>query len=95
MIQSVHDLQAQIQAFVSLGLWRGRGAVHGAALGWADDAGLVAGVVYHNWDDASGVIELTAYSTRCDWLNKDRLRAVFFISVRSAWLPHGGGADRS
>jgi len=37
----------------------------------------VAGVVYHNWNPESGTIELSAASTRRDWLNKNNLLTVF------------------
>jgi RimJ/RimL family protein N-acetyltransferase len=70
-----HDAVA---AFVSNGLWgenRGFGACK--AVGFVDGDKLVAGVVFHNYEPWSGVIELSAYSTKRKWLTKERLKAIF------------------
>lgn len=66
-----------IQAFVSLGLWGDlRGVGDCQAVGFYDGKDLVAGVLYHNFDPDAGVIEMTAYSARRDWLTKDRLQSI-------------------
>lgn len=78
MIRKILDRPEAVAAFVSDGLWgdqRGFGPCKG--IGFADGDRLIAGIVYHNYDPWSGVIELSAYSERRDWLSKDRLRAVF------------------
>ena len=66
-------------AFVENGLWAGKrqfGAC--TALGFANEQeGLVAGFIYHNYDPAAGVIEVSGYSTRRDWCNKRRLKTLF------------------
>ncbi len=54
-----------------------RGWSNGSAIGFADDGLLVAGVVYHNWSPETGVIELSAASTQRNWLNRERLKAIF------------------
>lgn len=79
MIVPAHGYQDEINAFVSNGLFGdGRGFGPNQCMGWATETeGLVAGVVFHNWHPDDGVIELSSYSTCRDWLNKDRLRAVF------------------
>lgn len=67
-----------VAAFVSLGLWDDlRGVGECQAVGFAGPGGLVAGVLFHDWVPEAGVIELTAYATRRDWLTKDRLRTIF------------------
>lgn len=74
----VYDHSEAVQAFVSRGLWgdlRGFGPAFG--LGFADESGLTAGVVYHNYQPDAGVIEISAYSDRRDWLKRDFLRAIF------------------
>lgn len=64
--------------FVEWGLWRGKRRFGpSTALGFADDTGFVAGIVYHDYDPDTGVVELSAYSTSRDWLTRDGLRAIF------------------
>ena len=79
MIHEVWDHPQEVAAYVSNGLWgdqRGFGNCKG--LGFATEAdGLVAGVVYHNFEPGAGAIEISAFSDRRDWLSKHRLRAVF------------------
>lgn len=68
----------EVQRFVELGLWGGlRGFGECQVIGFADENGLAAGIVYHNYDPDSDVIELSAYSARRDWLTKGRLADVF------------------
>lgn len=69
---------ADVIAFVEAGLWGGKRQFGPAsALGFANDTGIVAGVVFHNWEPDSGVIELSSYSGRRSWLTKGRLHEVF------------------
>lgn len=79
MIHEVWDHPAEVALYVSQGLWgdqRGFGPSKG--LGYAtEESGLIAGVVYHNFDPWSKVIEISAFADRQDWLTKSRLRAVF------------------
>lgn len=67
------------QAALRLFLERGLGMEIGLAqfLGWARPDGIVAAVAYHNWHPDAGTIELSAYSSCRDWLNRDRLREVY------------------
>lgn len=79
MIVPVYDHPEAVKRFVALGLFgpdRDFGAA--TAIGFATEAeGFIAGVVYHNWEPDAGVVELSAYSTRRDWLNRQRLRVLF------------------
>ena len=77
-LTAVWDMPAAVEAFVSLGLWgdlRGVGACQ--ALGYADRTGLVAGILYHNWQPDAGVVEITSYAARHDWLTRGRLIEIF------------------
>ena len=48
------------------------------AIGFLDDEGLlVAGVVYHNWNPESEVIEMSGASITPRWLTKPILRLIF------------------
>ena len=74
----VWDMPREVEAFVSLGLWGDlRGVGECTALGFADQDGLVGGILYHEYDPDAGVIELTSYFSRRDWLNRSRLQMVF------------------
>ena len=74
----VYDHSDAVKAFVSNGLWEGRRTIDGYGLGVANAAeGLIAGIVYHHFDPDSGVIEISAYSARRDWLNRETLKLIF------------------
>lgn len=78
MIHEVWNAPEAVAAFVSHGLWgdqRGFGPCK--AVGFADGRELVAGVVFHNYDPWGGVIELSGYSSRRNWVNKKRLQSIF------------------
>lgn len=67
-----------VRLFVEFGLWGGRRQFGAStAMGYADETGIVAGLVFHNYDPDTGVIEISAYSTRRDWLTKGRLVELF------------------
>lgn len=64
--------------FVCNGLWGdGRTINNASALGFVKSDRLVFGAVYHNWHQESGVIEVSAYSTRRDWLTRAALKEIF------------------
>jgi RimJ/RimL family protein N-acetyltransferase len=75
----VYDHVDSVRTFVSKGLWDGKRQFGSStAIGFANaDQGLVAGVVYHNFEPDAGVIEVSAYSARRDWLSRDLLRVIF------------------
>lgn len=73
----VHDLQAEIIRFVELGLFPGRNFGPASAMGWADESGLVAGVVFHNWDPDTSVIEVSSFSTRRRWATPGIVSSMF------------------
>jgi len=52
------------------------------AVGFEKDGRLVAGVVYHNWNPETGVIEISAASTCRNWLNRDNLGEIFGYPFR-------------
>nr|DAF83398.1 MAG TPA: hypothetical protein [Caudoviricetes sp.]DAK00527.1 MAG TPA: hypothetical protein [Caudoviricetes sp.] len=54
-----------------------RGFGNCRALGVADGAKLVAGVVYHNWEPEHGVIELSGAATTPRWLTRPVLWTMF------------------
>lgn len=79
MIVPVYDFQPEIQAFVEQGLW-GKKRQFGACycLGFANETeGLVAGMVYHNYDPEAGAIELSGYSSRRRMTQKKWASLVF------------------
>lgn len=75
----VFDMPDAVMAFVAQGIFSpGREFGLSRAIGFATvEEGLVAGFVYHNYEPDTGVIEMSAYSTRRDWLNKHRLNVAF------------------
>lgn len=80
MIVPVFDRPDAVQRFVERNILPpgspGFGAAYG--IGFATETeGFVAGVVFHNWDPPTGVVELSAFATRHDWLNRDRLRMIY------------------
>ncbi len=54
-----------------------RGWSDGKAIGFTENGALVAGVVYHNWSPEKRLIEISAASTQRNWLNRERLKAIF------------------
>lgn len=73
-----HQFRREIIAFVENGLWGGaRQFGEATAMGWADETGIVSGLVWHDYNPDHGTIELSAYSTRRDWCSKSILREMF------------------
>ena len=73
-----HGYRDEIIRFVEHGLWGGaRQFGDATAMGWADDTGIVAGFVWHNWSPQEGTIEVSGYSTRRDWCSKAILQDLF------------------
>ena len=68
---------ADFAARIIPGCGRGFGACR--ALGFIDDESQTvdAAIVYHNWQPEAGVIEISAGSTRRDWLTRARLLRIF------------------
>ena len=48
-----------------------------ASMGVFDDGSLIGGTVYHNWQQGSGVIELSSAATSRRWLQPHVIRAMF------------------
>lgn len=79
MIHSTWSHPKEVAAFVSNGLWGGRREITNCqAVGFFNEIeGLIAGVLFHNYDPDTSAIELTAYSAHRKWLNKARVREIF------------------
>jgi len=57
------------------GLERGFGACK--TIGVLDNGNLIAGLVYHNWNPESGVIEISGSALNPRWLTREVLREMF------------------
>lgn len=55
----------------------GRGFSDFVTMGVVEGAQLIAGVVYHNWNPESGVIELSAAAISKRWLSPPVIEAIF------------------
>lgn len=77
------DLNEMVCDLVSSILWPegGKRFTSGTfcSLGVSDGSNLVAGVIYHNADPDSGVIELSSASRSRRWMNKSVLRSMFDV----------------
>lgn len=79
-VYAVVDYQAETKQFVEQGLWGGKRSFEDGAMaiGFATEgAGLVAGVVYHDYDPEKGSVEMSAYSSTRRWLNRRLLSTIF------------------
>jgi len=54
-----------------------RGFTNCKAIGVLGQAGLIAGVIYHNWAPEAGVIEMSCAATDPRWLTKTILHTIF------------------
>lgn len=54
-----------------------RGFGNCTAIGVLDGEKLVAGLVYHNWNPDSGVIEMSCAAVTSRWLTRPVLRAIY------------------
>jgi RimJ/RimL family protein N-acetyltransferase len=79
-----HD--AAVASFVSQLLFHDeRGFGNCRAIGVVDaDGKLIGGVVYHNWQQAAGTIELSSAATTPRWLNRIVLDAIFRYPFETA-----------
>lgn len=76
---AVLDMPVAVKQFVESGLWRGEHKFgECTAIGFGDDkVGLVAGVVYHDYNPDYGSIEMSAFSTVRDWTTRDNIALIF------------------
>ena len=66
--------------FVSRLIWGEAGQVaEYCSMGVFDGTKLVAGTLYHNWQEDAGVIELTSASTTKRWLTRRVIQAMFHL----------------
>lgn len=81
MIETGHH----VVRFVECGLWGlDRHFENAVGIGFSKRGKVVAGVAFHNWDPDSGVIEMSAYSLRRDWLNRAYLKTLFSYAFKQA-----------
>ena len=71
-----HEYQVELRAFLERGL---SATISPAVfMGWATETeGIVAAIAFHNFHRESGTIEVSAFSDRRDWLNRQRLAEIF------------------
>lgn len=64
--------------FIAQRIWGdARQLEQGTVMAVLDDGNLLGACLFHNWNRASGVIELTAASASARWLNRPVLREIF------------------
>ena len=69
---------AEVERFVGDLLGEPAGFGNCQAIGFLSPTGLLeAGVVYHNWNPATEVIEISAASLNRSWCTKARVRLIF------------------
>lgn len=75
----VYDFHIETKTFVERGLWAGKRQFGECiAIGFAtENVGLIAGVVYHNYDEEARSVEISAYSSSRAWCSKERLRTIY------------------
>lgn len=78
--ESSPDLNNLIGEFVSRLIWGQPDQIEKfCSLGVFSESQLVAGVLYHNWHPAAGVIEMSAASLTKKWLTRAVLKAMFAL----------------
>lgn len=74
-----------VKSFVEDGLWQGRKRFSECApIAVANANGIVAGVVFDNFDHEAGTIEMSVYSTSAKWMNKRILCELFDFAFNKA-----------
>lgn len=77
-MRPVFGLDGPVSAFVANAIpGCGRGFGKCKTIGVEHDGQIVAGIVYHNWNPESGVIELSSASTDRRWLTRPVIKAMF------------------
>lgn len=84
---AVPDEQAQIDGvakWVAGLIWPGkkRDFGHCRALAVIDNERLIAGMIYHNFDEDARVVEISGAGTDKRWLTRETLRVMFAIPFR-------------
>jgi RimJ/RimL family protein N-acetyltransferase len=75
------ELNVVLGNFASERIWpdgRTIGEPYGT-MGVVEDGRVIAAVVFHNWDDRHGVIEITAAADTKRWLDRRTLRRIFEV----------------
>lgn len=72
------EMNDAIADFVSMQIFGKPGCFRDyGAMGVFEDQSLIAGVVFYDWDQDAGVMQLSAASTSKRWLTRNVLRAMF------------------
>lgn len=71
----------RLSEWVAEQIWPGQGRDFGncQGMGVLEDGVLIAGMIWHNWEPASGVIEISGAGTSKRWLTRETLRVMFSI----------------
>lgn len=66
--------------FVSTVIWGDKGKIENyCSMAIIDNGRLIAGTLYHNWQEAEGVMELSSASLSKRWLTRPVIRAMFHL----------------
>lgn len=78
MITPVYDCPEAVKTFVAAGIFPpGRLFGEATAIGFLDKKQLTTGIVYHNYDPDTEVIEISAFAIHRNWCNKEILKIIF------------------
>lgn len=70
--------------FVSTGIWGDPGKITDyCSLAVFEGGKLVAGVLYYDFDEAAGIVQMSAYSASKRWLTRPVLKAIFELPFGS------------
>lgn len=77
--EPIYSHQDETKLFVEKGLWDNKQKFgECASIGFANKKnGLVAGIVYHNYEPQNQVIEISAFSSQRKWLTKKYVKLIF------------------
>ena len=74
------DENDTVKRFVSTLIWNeDRPFPPFASMAVMEDGKLIAGTIYHNWDQEAGVIEISSASTSRRWLTRPVIKAMFSL----------------
>lgn len=80
MLHYVYDQHEAVAYFVAQRIPHvsGRGFGRCKAIGVLDGTGkAIAGIVYHNWNEDAGIIEISAAATTPQWLTRETMRVMY------------------
>lgn len=78
MVKAAFGFDQRVAEWVAEQLFPGRDFGRCKAIGWTDEHnGLIAGTVFHNWEPAAGVIELSSAAIDSRWLTRRVINEMF------------------